>query len=535
MNLGPGLRRGDNNMQFWIIQTLNSLALGGLLFLLAAGFSLIFGLMRIANLTHGSLFMLGAYLGVSVLRIVPNLWLAALLAAAAVALCGGLLERLLLRPLTGKPLGQVLVTLGISFIVADLCLMIWGGDPIPLAAPASLQRPLVVGSIAFPAYRLVVLGIAIVTAIALHALMEWTRIGAMIRAGVDDMQMARAVGIPVSRLFTTVFCLGAALAGAGGVIAGPIMSAYPGLDAEMLPLALIVVILGGVGSLLGAFIGSFLIAAIFATSLNLLVGYGGLVSLGHASWIGLAAYTSAWLYLRLGLGHWIAAPLALLNTTLIAGLFGWIALRATGLGFLMITLALSQVLWGTAYRRAAVTNGDNGLSGLTRPAPFGISLDGPAAFYYFSLTVTIVAVWMMARLVNSPFGAALRGSRDESRRMSALGHNVWLVRWLTFVYSGFWGAVAGLLFVYYHKYIHPTALSLTSSAEVLLGVIAGGAGTIAGPIVGAAIVLILKNYVSAYLDRWNMLLGAVFVVIVIFMPDGIVPGIRRWSARLRKT
>ena len=211
------------------------------------------------------------------------------------------------------------------------------------------------------------------------------------------------------------------------------------------------------------------IAAILTASLNLLVGYGGLVSLGHAAWIGLAAYTSAWLYLRLGLAHWITAPLALVVTTLIAGLFGWIALRATGLGFLMITLALSQVLWGTAYRWAAVTGGDNGLSGLTRPAPFGISIDGPAAFYYFSLTVTILAIWMMARFVNSPFGAVLRGSRDESRRMNALGHNVWLVRWLSFVYSGFWGAVAGLLFVYYHKYIHPTALSLTSSAEVLLG------------------------------------------------------------------
>jgi branched-chain amino acid transport system permease protein len=276
------------------------------------------------------------------------------------------------------------------------------------------------------------------------------------------------------------------------------------------------------------------IAAIFAASLNLLVGYGGLVSLGHASWIGLSAYTSAWLYLRLGLGHWVTAPLALLITTLIAGLFGLIALRATGLGFLMITLALSQVLWGTAYRWAAVTNGDNGLSGLTRPAPFGINMDAPAAFYYFSLIVTIVAIWLMARFVNSPFGAALRGTRDQPRRMSALGHNVWLVRWLTFVYSGFWGAVAGLLFVYYNKYIHPTALSLTSSAEALLGVIAGGAGTVAGPIVGAAIVLLLKNYVSAYLERWNMLLGSVFVLIVIFMPDGVVPGLRRWWARWRK-
>ena len=250
-------------MQFWIVQTLNSLALGGLLFLLAAGFSLIFGLMRIANLTHGSLFMLGAYLGVTILKVVPNLWLAALLGGLVVAAFGGLVERFILRPLAGNALGQVLVTLGISFIVADTCLIVWGGDPIPIAAPASLQRPLVVGNIAFPAYRLVVLGIAVVTAIALHLLMERTRLGAMIRAGVDDMQMARAVGIPVSRLFTTVFCLGAALAGAGGVIGGPIMSAYPGLDADMLPLALIVVILGGVGSLLGAFVGSFITAAIY--------------------------------------------------------------------------------------------------------------------------------------------------------------------------------------------------------------------------------------------------------------------------------
>jgi branched-chain amino acid transport system permease protein len=250
-------------VQFWIIQTLNSLALGGLLFLLAAGFSLIFGLMRIANLTHGSLFMLGAYLGVTILAFVPNLWLAALLAGLAVAVFGGLLERLVLRRLAGNALGQVLVTLGVSFIVADACLMIWGGDPIPLAPPLSLRQPLVVGSIAFPSYRLVVLGIAAGTAIGLHLLMDRTRLGAMIRAGVDDMPMARAVGIPVSRLFSFVFCLGAALAGAGGVIAGPIMSAYPGLDSDMLPLALIVVILGGVGSLLGAFVGSFIIALIY--------------------------------------------------------------------------------------------------------------------------------------------------------------------------------------------------------------------------------------------------------------------------------
>src|SRR4051812_30505833 len=250
-------------MQYWIIQTLNSLALGGLLFLLAAGFSLIFGLMRIANLTHGSMYMLGAYVGVSVLKYVPNLWLAALAAGLTIAIFGGLIERLLLRALAGNALGQVLVTLGISFIVADLCLMVWGGDPIPVPTPPGLQKPLILGGVAFPTYRLVVLAIAVVTAIALYLVMDRTRLGAMIRAGVDDPQMARAVGIPVSRLFTTVFCLGAALAGAGGIIGGPIMSAYPGLDADMLPLALIVVMLGGIGSLLGAFVGSFLTGAIY--------------------------------------------------------------------------------------------------------------------------------------------------------------------------------------------------------------------------------------------------------------------------------
>jgi len=257
-------------MQFWVIQTLNSLALGGLLFLLSSGFSLIFGLMRIANLTHGALFMLGAYLGVSILKFVPNLWIAALLGGLAVAVLGGLLERFLLRKLAGNVLGQVLVTLGIAFIIADACLVIWGGDPIPVPTPPALQQPLRVWGFAFPSYRLAIVGIAFAAALGLYLLMERTRLGAMIRAGVDDMQMARAVGIPVSKLFTIVFCLGAALAGAGGILGGPMLSAYPGLDADMLPLALIIVMLGGVGSLIGAFVGSFIIGFIYTFGVALL-------------------------------------------------------------------------------------------------------------------------------------------------------------------------------------------------------------------------------------------------------------------------
>jgi branched-chain amino acid transport system permease protein len=240
---------------------------------------------------------------------------------------------------------------------------------------------------------------------------------------------------------------------------------------------------------------------------------------------------SALVGLKLGLGHAFAAPIALLGTTLMAAVFGLIALRATGLGFLMLTLALSQVLWGTALRWVSMTDGDNGLRGMTRPFGF----DTASSFYWFTLSIAAISIWLMARYVASPLGAALKGTRDQPRRMGALGHNVWMVRWVTFIYAGFWGGVSGLLFVYYHKYIHPVSLSLGNSAEGLLAVIAGGSGTLGGPLVGAAIVMLLKNYVSAYIERWNMLLGFVFVFIVIFMPEGVVPGVKRlWRRYISK-
>ncbi|HTO66062.1 MAG TPA: branched-chain amino acid ABC transporter permease [Bradyrhizobium sp.] len=276
-----------------------------------------------------------------------------------------------------------------------------------------------------------------------------------------------------------------------------------------------------------------LIAAIFALSLNLLVGFGGMTSLGHASYLGVAAYASALLTTKYGFGHGTAAVVSILGTTTMAALFGLIALRASGLGFLMITLALSQVLWGLAYRMSGVTNGDNGISGLSRPAPFGISLESPASFYWFVLIVATIAFLMLAIFVSSAFGASLRGVRDQPRRMAALGFDPWLIRWITFVYAGFWGGISGLLYVYYHKYIHPTSLSTTSSAEALLSVIAGGSGTLGGPAVGAALVLLLKNYASIYIERWNMLLGLVFLFIVLLMPRGIVPALSSFAEKWR--
>ncbi|HUZ72493.1 MAG TPA: branched-chain amino acid ABC transporter permease [Stellaceae bacterium] len=251
-------------MNLWLLLTINSITLGGLLFLLSAGFSLIFGLMRIPNLTHGSMFMLGAYFGASFfLWYKVDFWLSALAAGVLMAVIGGVIERLVLRRLAGNELAQVLVTLGISFMVADLCLMEWTGDPISVATPAGLTGTTHILGMAFPIYRLAIIVIALVVAVALWLLLDRTRLGAMIRAGVDDPVMARMVGIRVSRLFTIVFALGAGLAGFAGMIGAPILSVYPGLDTDMLPLALVVVILGGTGSLLGSLAGSLVVGVLY--------------------------------------------------------------------------------------------------------------------------------------------------------------------------------------------------------------------------------------------------------------------------------
>jgi branched-chain amino acid transport system permease protein len=247
----------------WPTLLANSVAFGGLLFLLSAGFSLIFGLMRIPNLMHGAFFMLGAYFGVTLLARGLNFWVAALVSAAAMGLIGGLIERFLLRRLEGQVLPQVLLTLGFAFIIADVCLMLWTGDPWQPATPAHLRGSVQVAGLYFPIYRLVVVLVAVAVAIALWLMVDWTRLGAMIRAGVDDAPIARVVGIKVSQLFTLVFALGAALAAFGGVMGAPSLSVYPGLDFEMLPLALIVVILGGVGSLPGALVGSFVVGLFY--------------------------------------------------------------------------------------------------------------------------------------------------------------------------------------------------------------------------------------------------------------------------------
>jgi branched-chain amino acid transport system permease protein len=272
-----------------------------------------------------------------------------------------------------------------------------------------------------------------------------------------------------------------------------------------------------------------LLWAVAALALNVLVGYAGLVSLGHAGLLAMAGYAVG-LVLQTGSGHF-AACLAALGVSLAASaVFAVLALRSTGIGFLMITLALGQIVWGIAYRWASLTNGDNGINLTSRPAPFGLSLAGAEPFYYATLAIFLVALLSMRSFVHSPFGASLAGTRDQPQRMTALGFNVWLIRFLAFLVSGLWCGVAGLLYVYYHQFIAPPAAALTSSAEVLLMVISGGTATLLGPIAGAAIVVVMKNVASAYIERWNLVLGLIFILIISFMPEGLVPG----SARLAR-
>lgn len=249
-------------MEFWLVQTLNGISLGMLLFLLAAGLSLVFGLMRIVNLTHGSFYLLGAYIGFTVIGRTGSFLLAAVVVPLGIALVGLLMHRFLLRRFQGAELSQVLLTFGVLFIFADLSLWFWGGYSQVLPKPALLAGSLTMGGIVYPVYRIFVIVTGMVIALLFWLVLERTTLGSLVRAGVDDEEMVRGLGINTPRLFTVVFAFGAFLAALSGVIGGPLVGAYPGADFDVLLLALVVVIIGGLGSIGGAFVGSLVVGLI---------------------------------------------------------------------------------------------------------------------------------------------------------------------------------------------------------------------------------------------------------------------------------
>jgi branched-chain amino acid transport system permease protein len=241
---------------FWVLLVLNGTTLGALFFLVASGFTLIFGLMRIVNLTHGVLYLLGGYVGLSVIRATNNYILGIVVAALVIGLLGVVLERTLLRRVRGDELAEVLLTIGITFILADFALMQWGGDPRMIPVPHLISGSVDLFGIAYPRFRLFTLAAGVTVAAGLWYLQYRTRLGAIVRAGVDDAEMASSLGINVPAVFTSVFLLGSMLAGLAGVVGGGFLSLYRGADTEILLFGLVVVIIGGMGSVEGAIIGS---------------------------------------------------------------------------------------------------------------------------------------------------------------------------------------------------------------------------------------------------------------------------------------
>jgi branched-chain amino acid transport system permease protein len=270
------------------------------------------------------------------------------------------------------------------------------------------------------------------------------------------------------------------------------------------------------------------IVAILAMSLDVLLGYTGLPSLGHAAYFGVAAYAVGILTTEYRRGFFTCLLAGLVLAALTAALFGLLAIRASGTYFLMITLALGMVVWGLAFRWVSMTKGDNGIAGVPRPdLPLPWNLGAPLPFFYFALLAALLAWGLLGLLVRSPFGMSLLGIRESESRMRALGYNVWLHKYLAFVISGTFAGFAGVFWAYYNGFVSPVDVQLVTSVETLLMVALGGPGTLAGPALGAAIIVFLKNFVSVYTKRWLLILGAVYIGVILFAPRGVLGAFRR--------
>jgi branched-chain amino acid transport system permease protein len=276
-----------------------------------------------------------------------------------------------------------------------------------------------------------------------------------------------------------------------------------------------------------------LIFALFAMSLDLLLGYTGLASLGHAAYFGVAAYAIALLVVRANLDSGLAFPVALVAAAGTGALFAPLALRARGSYFLMITFALAQVVWSVAFGWRSLTNGDDGIPDIVRPN-FGWSLDNTTSFYYFALTIVGVAALSLVAIVRSPFGRALRGIRESESRMQALGYDVWRHQYAAFVLAATFAGIAGALYAYYNRFVGPEYLYVVQSAEALIIVILGGAGTLIGPAIGAGLIVFLEDFVSSMTEHWVLVLGIIYVLVTLFAPRGVIGLVEQFRQRRAK-
>lgn len=271
-----------------------------------------------------------------------------------------------------------------------------------------------------------------------------------------------------------------------------------------------------------------LIYALFAMSLDVLVGIGGMPSLGHSAFFGTGAYVAALLTLHATHNFWLCAAAGVAGALVVGALFGLLTNRTGGSSFLMITLALSQILWGIAFKWRGVTGGEDGLSGVVRPdLGIGWNLTSPTSYALWVALCFAAAGVLLVLFVQSPFGLALQGVRESETRMQALGYNAWVHKYLSYVFASGVAGFAGVLFVYYNGFVSPNYLGVAFSAKALLMVIVGGGGTLLGAILGSGVVVFLENVVSDFTQRWMMIIGAIYVLVVLFFPKGILGAIGR--------
>jgi ABC-type branched-subunit amino acid transport system permease subunit len=620
----------------FLFQAVDGLAAASGLFFVAAGLSLIFGVTRIVNIAHGSLYMIGTYIAYTFSTRIGGafgFWGGIVATALLVGALGALIEVVLLRRIYRAPeLFQLLATFALVLVINDATLWLWG--PEDLLGPRAPGLTGAVGLLGrqLPTYDIFLIFIGPFVLWVLHLALARTRFGRLMRAATQDREMVGALGVNQAGLFTAVFALGALLAGLGGALQIAREPATLATDLIVIGDAFVVVVVGGMGSINGAYLAAVviaevkaiciglgvvnfgglsvnfskmtlvaeflvmaivliarpygllgreqaavrsvsepdlpirpattagkiagvavlvvlaclpllarnspytlvlgidvLIAILFATSLHFIMGPGGMHSFGHAAYFGLGAYGTALLV------KWFAAPmfLALAAAPVLALigalLFGWFAVRLSGVYLAMLTLAFAQIVWAAVFQWEGLTGGSNGILGVWPAMPF----DTRGSYYFLTLALAAIGVLLLRRFLFAPFGYAMRAGRDSPLRAEAIGLDVKRVHWLAFAIAGTVCGIAGGLFAFAKGSISPETIGVDRSIDGLVMVLLGGLQTLTGPIVGASVYAVLQDTIMRSTEYWRALLGAIILLLVLVFPSGIVGGFSKLVSRMR--
>ncbi|MGN1003376.1 MAG: ABC transporter permease [Oscillospiraceae bacterium] len=615
-------------------------AYGLVLFVIATGMSLTLGLMRVVNMSHGAIYMFAGYCGIAVYSRTQNWFLAIIVGTLVGAALGAVLEIGFLRRLYKHPTYQVLLTIGMINILNNVAQWIWGGQPMTAPIPDFLTGGFPMGSITVPWIRVFMIIFGGIMCILLWLLQDKTRVGAMVRAGMDNREVAATLGINNKLIFTGVFILGSAVAGASAMIGGSVTGVGAGTAWSVLLNSIIVVVVGGTGSIQGALLGGLIIGvanafgtvylpnmtpflmyliliivllikpsgllgrkvdvnkaieadlektgskghpdpmpraevvirngrltakmsafravpylvcvlflvlcplfmkpvtvsmmskalifALFAASLDVVMGYGGMRSFGHAAYFGLGGYTVTLLYTHANITNfWLVLIAVLVVCAAFGAIISYFTLKFSGTYFLIVTMAFGQLLSAVATKWIAFTGGSDGQSGHRPDLGFSIKWNQTKLFY-FVLICFLVCFIILKLIMRSSFGRSIVGIRENEGRMKALGYNTWKTKYVACIIAAIFAGIAGMLYAYIYMIMTPTDLDLTTSAKPMLMVIMGGGSTLWGPAIGGFIITLFETYSGQFApERWPLLLGLLYVVCVLFLRGGISPYLTR--------